>query len=294
MRQLWTKQGCAIGLKAACAGLGVLAATALVHGQGPTETRRTESRSESGSASGSAEGGATESFGPGGSLDITLGIDGDGNVVGAAPQWRVLTPGGAGGGAAGGGGTFFFSTGPMDDEPSSVLQSAAVQKELEIFDDQREKLREIRSKTQKKIHEAMVGSINKAGEGRPETRNPLPPKEMQEKLREIQADAAKEVDEVLLPPQKKRLQQIIYRKALQNRGTSSALASGELSKELKVTDEQKERIAKRAAEVQKELDKKIAKLREEAREEILNELDSNQKAKLKELLGAEFRDKGNK
>lgn len=272
-------------------GLGVLAASPAFAQN--VETRQSESRSESGSASGGAEGSGFQSIGPSFGAEIVLDADQDGNIIGTGPAIRIISPdfGGAAGGAGGGnGGTFFFS-GPMDDEPSSLLQSTSVQKELEIVDDQREKLRSIRANTQKKIHEAMIGSIGKPREGRAEPQRPIPPQEMQEKMREIQADAAKEVDEVLLPHQKKRLQQIVYRKALKNRGTSDALAHGDLAKELKVTDEQKERLAKRAAEVQKELDKKIAKLRDEAREEILDELDSNQREKLKELLGADFDDK---
>lgn len=130
--------------------------------------------------------------------------------------------------------------------------------------------------------------------GRPMQRLIEPPedfKKSRERLKEFRDELAKEIDNILLPHQRRRLDEISLRMKMKQRGTSGSLVDTELAKTLSIDDAQKERIRRRAAEVQKELEEKIAKLREEAREEILDELTPAQQRQLKDLLGSDFDDK---
>jgi Spy/CpxP family protein refolding chaperone len=91
----------------------------------------------------------------------------------------------------------------------------------------------------------------------------------------------------LLPHQFERLKQIDVQSRIQQRG-AGALTSGELAEALDLTDEQREKLEQRAAEVQEELQEKIAKLRIEARNKMLDVLTPEQRAKLESMMGDAF------
>jgi hypothetical protein len=222
--------------------------------------------------------------------------------VTAAPAW----------GAAGAGGAVYFAQ-PWGEDPSSLLNWGNVQEELELLDDQREKIRdaqrqmrermqkhiaEMREQHQQRIREMQerqgnagdVPSGGNAGGGfAPRIVQPTADfRKSQEVEKALRDELAKNVEDVLLPHQKKRLEEISFRMKMKHRGTSGALVDSQLAKALDIDDAQKERIQKRAIEVQQDLEEKIAKLREEAREQILDELSPGQRRKLDDLLGAEF------
>jgi len=144
--------------------------------------------------------------------------------------------------------------------------------------------------------EGLAGSgASGAGERAPDAQRLIEPpedfKKSRERLKEFRDELAKEIDNILLPHQRRRLDEISLRMKMKQRGTSGSLVDTELAKTLSIDDAQKEQIRRRAAEVQKELEEKIAKLREEAREEILDELTPAQQRQLKDLLGSDFDDK---
>ena len=61
-----------------------------------------------------------------------------------------------------------------------------------------------------------------------------------------------------------------------------------MAKALNLTDEQKEKLEKRAAEVQQELQTQIKKLQADARTKMLDVLTADQRAQLEKLMGQQF------
>jgi hypothetical protein len=237
----------------------------------------------------------------------------DGEVLAPVPQVRSLT-------FSADGSALFFAH-PVTDDPASLLDMGNVQQELELIDEQKEsirqaqqksrdainkhftEMRELHTKRIRDLQDEQASGAGGGGGGRNSAggtgRNIAPraletPEEMkrsQERIKELRDELAKQIDDVLLPHQRKRLKEISLRMKMKQRGTTGSLVDTELAKTLDIGEAQKERIRRRAAEVQKELEEKIAKLREEAREQILEELTPDQQRKLKDMLGSEFDDK---
>ncbi len=165
-----------------------------------------------------------------------------------------------------------------DDNPRRLLRSEAVQRELEMTEDQ------IKS---------IEGREDNRG-GNRDARNAelegLSDEAREEKLREMRAarerERMAELEKILLPQQFQRLKQIVAQAAAQ--GGARSMINGTLTSKLNITDEQKERIEKKAEELQKELDEKIAKLREQMRNELLAELTPKQRDQYKQIMGDTF------
>jgi Spy/CpxP family protein refolding chaperone len=169
------------------------------------------------------------------------------------------------------------------DDWQHMLAAEQVQKELELVEEQRTKLRQLAEEHQAQT-QRVFSELRRPRDGD----NPPRPDDIGKRLREIETAQRQKVEEILLPHQRKRIQEIALRTRLKQRGTVGTLGDKELAKQLEITDEQQERLRKRAQDVQAELEKKIARLREEARDEIFEELTTSQRQKLKEMLGAEF------
>jgi hypothetical protein len=211
-------------------------------------------------------------------VELVVGADGQSNAITVAPQ--IVEIAGSPGGEAQ---IRFAQPWGGGDETQHMLQIEQVQKELELVEEQRTRLRQLMEERQ-----AETQRVFSELRGSTEARQPPRPDELHKRLREIETVQREKLDEILLPHQRKRLCEIALRTRLKNRGTVGTLADKELSKQLEISPEQQERLKKKAQEVQVELDKKIAKIREEAREEIFEELTISQRQKLKEMLGAEF------
>jgi Spy/CpxP family protein refolding chaperone len=84
-----------------------------------------------------------------------------------------------------------------------------------------------------------------------------------------------------------RLKQIDLQSKVQSRG-ASALTSGDVAKALNLTDEQREKLEKRAADVQEELQMKIKQLQADARKKMLDVLTPDQQAQLEKMMGQQF------
>ena len=162
---------------------------------------------------------------------------------------------------------------------TGLLRDSNVAKELELVDDQVEQIQEIGNGIGEKMRERFQ-----------ELRN-LPDDERREAFgsiaEEIQEEIEKELSDVLLPHQMKRLKQIQMQQSLRG-GGANGLTRGPLADELGITEEQIEELREKAEEVQEELQEEIRKLQEEAREEILTVLTPAQRRKYKELIGEPF------
>lgn len=172
---------------------------------------------------------------------------------------------------------------------ATLVTNEGVQKELKLADDQAVKAKEIADKLREKHKDEFKGLFKLEGEERRT--------KMQEVLKTVNEETAKELGAVLKPEQLKRLKQI----ELQQRG-SRAFEDQEVVKSLKISDEQKEKLkaigeesGKQMREIfqgaqgnREEAAKKFQALRKETMDKALAVLSDDQKKAWKELTGEPF------
>jgi Spy/CpxP family protein refolding chaperone len=189
----------------------------------------------------------------------------------AAAQGPGRGRGGPGGGFGGGGSL-------------GLLQSEAVQKELEMVPEQNEKIAKINEEMREQMREMFSGFRDLSDEERQAKFAEV--REQGEKLRE---ELQKKVDAVLMPNQRARLKQIEVQSQIRSRGTAGALAGSQLAEALGLTQEQQDKLREKSEAASQELREKIEELRKETQEKLLDEvLTSDQRAKLKEMIGDQF------
>jgi Spy/CpxP family protein refolding chaperone len=164
-----------------------------------------------------------------------------------------------------------------------LLDNEEVRKELEIVDEQVDKITALRDKMREDMRAQFAGLRDMSED---ERRTAF--EGMRTKMEEAGKEMQKQVDDILLPQQRERLAQISLQQRLQRSGTVDGLTSGELAEQLGITEEQKAKMAEAAKEAEKELQAAIAKARAEARDKILSTLTPEQKDKIKKMLGSEF------
>lgn len=191
------------------------------------------------------------------------------------------------GGRGGARGMFGAPTGAM------LLASEDVQKDLKLTDEQKEKYKAFSTKQQEAMRELFSG-----GE-RPDR------EKMQEIMKKNQEESAKFVKDTLTADQGKRLKQIGYQV-----GGVNVFASEDVQKELKLSDEQKEKIkgimdqmrkdmadirggagGGRPMQLTPEQQKKAEALRKEATEKVQEVLTSDQKKTWETMVGPKFEGK---
>ena len=184
----------------------------------------------------------------------------------------------------GGGGSIFGQVTQL-----SLLGQEAVQKELELVEDQLEFINDIRDRQREGMRELFMGARDRfQGMSDDERRKAFEDiqKKMQESNKELEAEALEE----LLPHQTARLKQLLAQAQTRRNGgpTSGRLSEG-LIEELGLTDKQVEELKAKAEEVSAKLKEKVAKLQAQAQEEIFSSvLSKDQHAKYKELMGDSF------
>lgn len=192
------------------------------------------------------------------------------------PDGRRGDPGGPGGR----GGSQFFGGGGGGGA-AGLLQRNDVQDELELLDDQKKQLADIREKSGQKMREAMASLRGgEGGERRGEA--------MRETFRKLAEETQGEVDKILLPHQSKRLKQLEVQMQMRGRGMLGALGSGEVPQKLGVSEDQQEKLRDKAQELDNELRKKTAELRKQAQEQLIASLTEEQRKQFKELIGEPF------
>ncbi len=213
----------------------------------------------------------------GGPMIIATETDGGNGVM---SSMRVMSSDGTG---------MMFSEDPGffmgGDDDFSMLQNPGVQKDLEMMDDQVGQILKWQQTHASQLQEA-IGDISNG-------MTPEGIERLKETLTGLKTKQKTELDSLLLPHQKERLKQVALQMRMQQMGTASALAGERIAEELGISDEQKERLQNRAAELSSELQEKIAELRESMKEELLNELTPDQQEKLKALTGSEFKQEAN-
>ncbi len=167
-------------------------------------------------------------------------------------------------------------------DPFSMLNNPSVQKDLELVDDQVQRIRDINAEFSKQISEQM-----KSFQGDGGSLDLSRARELGDMIRQLKEQQKSELDNILLPHQQDRLKQVSLQMQMQAMGAARALSS-KLAEELGISDEQKERLKKRQQELDNELQEKIKAWRDQARKELLKELTPEQRRKLEEMLGATF------
>lgn len=183
------------------------------------------------------------------------------------------------GGPGGRGGFPFFGGGGGG--ALGLLQRNDVQEELELLDDQKKQLTELREKSAEKMRE-VFGSL-RGGEG-----NERRGEEMRETFRKLAAETQAEVDKVLLPHQSKRLKQLEVQMQMRGRGVLGALGGGEVPEKIGISEDQQEKLREKAQELDNELRKKTAELRKQAQDKLIASLSEEQRQQLKEMIGEPF------
>jgi Spy/CpxP family protein refolding chaperone len=186
---------------------------------------------------------------------------------------------GRGGGRGGPGGM-------MGDSPLTLINDKSVIEELELVDDQVEALNDLQDDMRDVFRESFSGMRDRFRDKNVDRESLMD--EIREKIQSQMADVETDLNEILLPHQATRLDELYFQMQASRSGTDGMLSNPKVKERLGLTDEQIDEIKAKAEEVKADLDKKIAGLREEAREEILSVLSSDQQKQIKEMMGDSF------
>lgn len=170
--------------------------------------------------------------------------------------------------------------------PLMLLQNPGVQKELNLTDEQKDKIKEAAQPVQEKMRSAFQGLQDLSPD---ERRTKM--QELQKEMTAASTEAMKNLKGVLKPEQEKRLHQIEF----QQQGLR-AFADPKVADRLQLTDDQKSSIKTIISDQTKELEgltgrerfTKMAELRKEGMEKAMGVLNDKQKTEWKEMTGAPF------
>ena len=109
-----------------------------------------------------------------------------------------------------------------------------------------------------------------------------------EKLKTLNSEAESQLEEMLLPHQWDRLQQIVNQIHIHRAGESAAIVHPDNAELLGISDEQRSRITSRSKELSKRLKEDIGKVKKNANDQMISLLDSKQRKLFEELVGETF------
>jgi Spy/CpxP family protein refolding chaperone len=170
-----------------------------------------------------------------------------------------------------------------------ALMSPAVQKELSLSDDQVEKVSDLVRSNREEMREKMGSFQDLAPEERRE--------KMMAVLRESEESSRAKLKDVLKADQLKRYEEINLQMAGLN-----AFSQPDVAKKLKLTDEQKEKVASLESDLRQEMRdlreqnqgdfraalQKLREKQDEAKDKVVDLLTDDQKATWKEMTGKPF------
>ena len=168
-------------------------------------------------------------------------------------------------------------------DPTMLLRMPQIQEELELADEQKAKLKEIGDEAGKQMREQWSGLRDLSPDERQAKYA-----ELREKMAERSKETRKKVEAILLPHQKKRLQQIGIQLRMRWQGVSGIVDDSEIAKQLGLTAAQKEQLKKIAEETRQKLQNLPREIMEEGRKRAVDVLTAEQKKTLEEAIGAKF------
>jgi len=194
----------------------------------------------------------------------------------------------------GGGGRGGPPGGMMGNSPLMLINDRSVIAELELVDDQVEALQELQDDMRNVFRDTFSGMREKFGDKDVDRESLM--EEIRDKIQSEMGSVETELNEILLPHQVARLDELYFQMQAKRSGTEGLLKDPKVKDRIGLTDAQIQELQQKAEEVKADMDKKIEDLRESAREEILSVLTSDQQAKIKEMMGDSFefdkRDRG--
>lgn len=165
----------------------------------------------------------------------------------------------------------------------NLLYLPKIQKEIEIIPEQLEKINKLRTK----LNEARRDAYKDASKLPVEVRQ----KAVQEVYANTQADAMKEMNEILLPHQLNRLKEVVLQYAIKS-SFAYTLTQDEIAESIELNEEQIAELSKKELELNREMTKKAQefynKMRAENREKLMEVLTEKQRRKLQSLLGEKY------
>ena len=156
-----------------------------------------------------------------------------------------------------------------------LLSDTKVRDELEMVDDQFDQLQSLNEELQKRAAEQIRGLDFSNGS-------------WLDQVRAIREQTKTDLDGLLLPHQRERLQQIQMRSLLRRRSLVDIITSDPVKTNLEITDDQSTELKKAEKEIEEQLEKDIARLREKARDRLLSKLNGKQKSEVETMLGEAF------
>jgi len=179
---------------------------------------------------------------------------------------------------------FGFDSHLMYQDPFSLASNPQLQDELGLLEEQKAGIKDLARDFSDKLSQTM----------RPSEDGNLSfdPGNLKEIIAGLNEQRDQQLNKILMPNQRERLQQIALQMEMKARGDATVLAGQRLSEELGIDDEQKKRIRDKAQELQERIKQEIARLKQQARQELLQELTPQQRQKLQELVGDDFQPNG--
>lgn len=167
-----------------------------------------------------------------------------------------------------------------------VLQSKKVRIELELVEEQVQQIHKLHARALSRISQ-----YGRTGARLPDAERKVEWAKLQREVAGYEANAL----ELLIPQQRKRLDQIVLQIQSRSKETGAGLLHNRMAEELKLSPEQSSIIKKKTAEEEAELkqrldalNKEMAALKETARASVLSTLTPEQRAKHQDLLGQPF------
>ena len=176
--------------------------------------------------------------------------------------------------------------GMMGDSPLMLINDENVIEELELVEDQVEALNGLQSDMRNVFRESFSGMRSRFREKDVDRESLMA--EIREKIQAQMGAVETELNEILLPHQVARLDELHFQMQASRSGTEGMLSNPRVKERLGLTDEQIQKIKDKAEEVKTNLDAEIKALRESAKEEILSVLTSDQQKQIKEMMGDSF------
>ncbi len=167
-----------------------------------------------------------------------------------------------------------------------LINDKNVAAELELVDEQIEDLKTLQDEMRNIFRESfsgMRGKISEKGVDRGALMN-----EIREKIQSEMSGFETRLEEILLPHQAARLEELSFQSQVSRGGMEGMLSNPKVKERLGLTDEQIQEVQDKAIQVKEDLEKKIEELRRTAREDVLSVLSSDQQAQIKKMMGDSF------
>ncbi len=167
------------------------------------------------------------------------------------------------------------------------LGNPEVQSELELLDEQKTDIESIQSEARNLYRNAFSGMREKM-EGLDASEREALMNEIRGNIETEMEGISKKVEDVLVPHQVERLEQIVLQSQIRRGGTSSLMDNEAFRKKVGLTEDEAKKLKEKEEQVRKDIEEKIKKIREDAQDEILSVLPAAKKEKIKELIGETF------